>query len=94
LRVCLLHSPKKFWHTIFLYHSPLLLDLDPNSMFSHASTLYDVPGQTLIQVTSPHLLATYSHIKIFRKLFGWWVPTKRQMRKGSKQSSLSTIFMP
>lgn len=52
LRAYLIHSPKSFWCTIFPCHS-LLIDLDPGSMFSHISSLYDVLGQTLIRDCSP-----------------------------------------
>jgi hypothetical protein len=53
LSISLTHSPKNFWHTILPHRSPLPSDLDPGSMFSHISTLYDIPIQAQIQVTSP-----------------------------------------
>jgi hypothetical protein len=53
LSALLAHSPKQFWHTILPRCSPLPPDLDPTSMFSHTSNLYDIPGQAQIHVTSP-----------------------------------------
>jgi hypothetical protein len=53
LSISLTHSPKNLWRTILPCRSPLPSDLDLDSMFSHISTLYDIPGQAQIQVTSP-----------------------------------------
>jgi hypothetical protein len=55
-KTCVLPSltpPKHSWHTILPHHSPLPSDLKPGSLFSYMSTLYDIPRQAQIQVTSP-----------------------------------------
>jgi hypothetical protein len=45
-------------NTIFPYHSSLPIDLDPKSMITHTTTLYDVPGKPPPLVTSPPHLHT------------------------------------
>lgn len=42
-----------FWHTLFRHHSNLPLDLDPQSMFTHTTSLQDVPKQPLSWSPSP-----------------------------------------
>ena len=49
----LAHSPKQLWHTILPRFSPLPPNLDPTSMFSHTSNLYDILGKAQIHVASP-----------------------------------------
>jgi hypothetical protein len=68
LSASLICSPKTLWRTFFPHHSPL--PLDPKSMFTHTSSLYDVPGQPSIQVTSPPFLAIYSPVGISGRPFG------------------------
>jgi hypothetical protein len=47
-------------NTIFPYHSSLPIDLDPKSMITHTTTLYDVPGKPPPLVTlPPHLHAMF-----------------------------------
>ena len=53
LSTLLAHSPKHLWRTILSRHSPLSSKLEPASMFSHTSNLYDIPGQAKIHVASP-----------------------------------------
>lgn len=59
----LCHSPKAFWWALFPRHHTISPTLDPNTMFFHTTSLYDIPGQSPTCIPSP---PTLSHL--FSKL--------------------------